>query len=386
MALSTHKIQNLPVAPDFRFLRHASTTEIPVDILQLILVHLDQPDLPTLCRVNKVCCAYAQEALYRHLSTETNFQVYNTLVESPYLAGLVRSVAVCDLFRKSDMLVLAQALRNMSSLRTLKLCFSGYHSWIVSECNFRLSSFLCHFRYDARLQAFLDSQPDLTDVTLVTTSDSPPFDYTCLPNISRIAAPLSWVQALVPNRPVSDVTILALGDMSDKYVDIDFLSRSTAAIKRLRIDSFYLDDKPAEVVESVLPSLEHLTVRATTEDYIPRVSGLASVFFSALSDDTSQGDLLTWLANLLSVLVSVQSFCIRIESNIPPSEDPRRTEANLPFITTVSSRSPHLRHFAMVYTYAPVAPHCWTRAQGQWVACRDHYPQPTQQCCPWPRP
>jgi hypothetical protein len=40
---------------------------IPVDILLLILDHVDKADLLTICLLNKICCSCSQDVLYRNI-------------------------------------------------------------------------------------------------------------------------------------------------------------------------------------------------------------------------------------------------------------------------------------------------------------------------------
>ena len=81
---------------------------IPIDVLQMILEHVDKNDLATLCRVSKIFCSYSQGVLYREIE-EGDERVIQTLAQSTDLARRVRS------FETSyTSLELAAALRNMS--------------------------------------------------------------------------------------------------------------------------------------------------------------------------------------------------------------------------------------------------------------------------------
>src|SRR3984885_9263213 len=89
-------------------------SEIPVDVLRDILDYVDKAGLATMCRVNKICCSYSQDVLYRDIYVKTP-NVQQTLAQSTDLARRVRSF---ETYYESD---LAVALRNMASLRNLKL-------------------------------------------------------------------------------------------------------------------------------------------------------------------------------------------------------------------------------------------------------------------------
>src|SRR5277367_6761491 len=65
-------------------------SEIPVDVLLDILEYVDKGDLATMCRVNKICCSYSQDVLYRDIYVG-NSKVLQTLAQSIHLAKRVRS-------------------------------------------------------------------------------------------------------------------------------------------------------------------------------------------------------------------------------------------------------------------------------------------------------
>src|ERR1700728_776714 len=105
-------------------------SEIPVDVLRDILEYVDKADLATMCRVNKVCCSYSQDVLYRDIRVETP-RVHQTLAQSTHLAKRVRSF---NSYYKDR--YLAMALRNMTSLRILK--FSSVYMELLNGCSFKL--------------------------------------------------------------------------------------------------------------------------------------------------------------------------------------------------------------------------------------------------------
>src|ERR1700733_12534021 len=71
---------------------------IPIDILRIILDHLNKADLVTICLLNKVCCSCAQDVLYRDVKSSSH-KSYRTLSTSPHLARRVRmfSFSIYDL-------------------------------------------------------------------------------------------------------------------------------------------------------------------------------------------------------------------------------------------------------------------------------------------------
>jgi hypothetical protein len=262
-------------------------SEIPVDVLLNILEHVDIADLATMCRVNKVCCPYSQDVLYREIYVETRKEssVHQTLAQSTHLAKRVRLFA--SFYKDPDLAMkrvswldssyedpdLAMALRNMTSLRILILP-NVENLDILDGCTFKLDSFdgiymNCHsesFRectisdcHDAFFRKFLRSQPSLKHLSLTSLGflESPPLEATCLPNLTRIDAPLSLLQHLIPGRPLNEVISNISGENS---IDLSFFALSTTPIQKLTID--YSDVFPTHVhlLASFLPSLTHFTL------------------------------------------------------------------------------------------------------------------------------
>src|ERR1700728_250739 len=117
-----------------------SRSEIPVDVLRDILDYVDRADLAIMCRVNTICCSCSQDVLYRDLYVKTRraSKVQQTLAQSTHLARKVRSF---DTLFNTD---LAMALRNMTSLRNLKLPID-FHIDILDGCTFKLDSLECRY-------------------------------------------------------------------------------------------------------------------------------------------------------------------------------------------------------------------------------------------------
>src|ERR1700733_1029936 len=103
-----------------------SSSNLPVDVLQVILENVDKADLLTICRVNKVCCSCSQDILYRNIYADnySQLEVCRTLAQSTHLARRVRSFSLVyyHLYPPKD---LAMAIQKMSSLRSLKLSMLG---------------------------------------------------------------------------------------------------------------------------------------------------------------------------------------------------------------------------------------------------------------------
>jgi len=107
----------VPTTWSLRYNKPTKTmVSIPVEVLLMILEHLSRRDLAKMCLVNKICCSYSQDVLYRDVSGET--LLCRMLAQSTHLARRVRS------FERrftteylDDCRFITDALRNMSSLR-----------------------------------------------------------------------------------------------------------------------------------------------------------------------------------------------------------------------------------------------------------------------------
>jgi hypothetical protein len=240
------------------------SSKIPIDILPIILENLDKPDIATVCRLNKVCCACSQPILFRDIhirECNKGLAVCWTLSRSPHLASCVRSFSIR--FRETGVHLqeyLADTLQNLSSLRHLTLSINYGFSPLPGgrTFNFKLDSFSFQLSYDQNLRSFLDSQPSLTTIDFWPNErDGPQIDATCLPNLTRVAARLCDLNYLIPGRPVSDVTCYTT---SSTVFDLNLFTRSTAPIQKLTINYSFLYPTPGSLLASVFPSLTHLTI------------------------------------------------------------------------------------------------------------------------------
>jgi hypothetical protein len=235
-------------------------SEIPVDVLLNILDHVDKAGLATICLLNKICCSCSQDVLYRDICIENlarTHRVQRTLAQSTHLARKVRSFEsdYCD----AD---LATALRNMKSLRILKLS-TDFDMDILEGCTFKLDSFECLYlnNYGKSLPKFLSSQPSLKYITLPRYFDRtmPSLEATCLPNLTRIDAWFPWLSYIIPGRPLNEVISVEYPFYQHSN-DLSFFALSTTPIQKLMIDYSYLYPTPVHLFASFLPSLTHFTL------------------------------------------------------------------------------------------------------------------------------
>jgi hypothetical protein len=248
-------------------------SEIPLDILRDILDHVDQEGLAIMCQVNKICSSYSQDVLDRdiYIKTRRASRVQQTLAQSTHLARKVRSFD-----SRYEEPVLALALRNMTSLRILKLR-TTFLMDILDGCTFKLDTFECDFVHDRNgsYQRFLNSQPSLKYVKFPMRFDTT-LEATCLPNLTRINAWFPWLPNLIPGRPLNEV-------ISDGYIanedsiDLSFFALSTTPIQKLMIDYSYLYSTPAHLLASFLPSLTHFKLSVLSHSTVFQDEGVCGL-------------------------------------------------------------------------------------------------------------
>ena len=239
------------------------SSKLSIDVLQMILDNVDEAALVAVCQVNKVCCSCSQDILYRNIIVDTDdrLQVCLTLAKSTHLARRVRSFVVTAVVCYSPK-KMAKALRNMSSLHSLTL--HSQPSYILDGCTFKLDSFTYHRQYDNHLKKFLDSQPSLTHLELLSSftarTVTVEFKASFLPNLTRVSTWFSWLPLIIPGRPVNEVNAFFEDFISEYPVNLDFFTLSTAPIRRLAIFYCYLHTTPEQLLASIFPSLVHLTI------------------------------------------------------------------------------------------------------------------------------
>jgi hypothetical protein len=243
---------------------------IPIDVLLLILEHADKSSLAKICLLNKICCSCSQDILYRNIRIKkpSDSQVYQTLAQSTHLARRVRSFEMTyyNSVEQHELLDLKKSLQNMTCLRILRHSdLSPIHD-VLEECTFRLVEFACcvYSEWEPVYQ-FLLSQPGLTVLELkrLTYYDFPEFEATFLPNLTRITAPLYFLQRIIPYRPVNEVicTRPVFGSF-----DSSFFKLSTAPIKKLTIDCSWVYPIPGHFT-SIFSSLTLLEISANSNRF-----------------------------------------------------------------------------------------------------------------------
>jgi hypothetical protein len=263
-------------------------SQIPVDIMLIILDNLDKSDLATMCRLNKLCCALAQPILFRDIRIQFHetvdpdkgltikhdrgFALCETLSQSPYLARCVRSFSV-RVFEKSMRFQtkIAKTLEFMPSIRHLGLNVHTDFNHLLKgrTFSFKLESFSFYLSYDKYLKNFLNSQPSLTTVDICLRDNSKfqyspslEFEKKCMPNLTRVTTHFIDVEKIIRGRPVSEITCIGGPGFSFRHdITLDFFALSTAPIRKLTIDYGFLyhGAKPGQL-QALFPSLAHLTL------------------------------------------------------------------------------------------------------------------------------
>jgi hypothetical protein len=226
---------------------------IPVDVFRLILEHVDRADLVKICLLNKICCSCSQDVLYREIGGGI---VCLTLAQSTHLAQRVLSFRI-----NYEHPSLAEALRNMISLRRLSLDYHNLESPTLLEgCTFKLESLDIGFPLKKPLRKFLNSQPSLTCFSFASLVRCKiPFEETCLPNLTRVAAESSYLSQLIPGRPVSEVTLI--DTYSGNWSHFTSLTLSTVPIWKLKINYWFLRASTTLApLVPIFPSLTHLAL------------------------------------------------------------------------------------------------------------------------------
>jgi hypothetical protein len=255
---------------------------IPVDVLLVILEHVDEATLATMCKLNKVCCSYSQDVLYREIRIyqRSEFGVYQTLAQSTHLARRVRSFKIPNNNQDPN---LHGALQNMINLRRLDLGCCNISN-VLDGCTFTLVSFSCSGSLFQSLYQFLLGQPSLTGISLIIyrqVDNWHEFEAACLPNLTRVTAPFSKLQQLIPNRPVKEV--FALGNVRDNNpVDISFFTLSNSPIQKLKIDYSYLYPKSGQYLASIFSSLTLLEIATNLHPFLAIVREPSPFFYVSL--------------------------------------------------------------------------------------------------------
>jgi hypothetical protein len=119
-----------------------------IDVLVLIMDHVNPSDLSSVCRVDSGFYQLASNILYRQICSLDVMCVCYTLLLRPNLAAKVRHFEIPQSrlarpFQRScsELSTIAQALRSMTGLRILHILDTSMPSWVLNDCSFRVAIF-----------------------------------------------------------------------------------------------------------------------------------------------------------------------------------------------------------------------------------------------------
>lgn len=313
---------------------YTNTHDIPSQMWETVARFLPYRDLPSLARVSSDVLPHARKAMYENIDLqsflpEAAHLCVGSLGSHPELALLVRAFKSPTLPSFNDLrgplpsLSFAFALCNMKNLVSLSL--PRFDSDIFHHTTFHLQhlSLSCETMSvpeQARFSSWLTVQNGITSLSLpaLTTKltlspclpaqrplypdhgdlgwfsfPAPPSRWLSIPNLRKLEGPISLVQGLVPNRPVSEVVVHVNKTLYDGLKPSQLMgsiAKSTASIEKLSIRSSSSAMVDARTMERLLmsagaefgPSVLHLGISWATDDEV-RVPLLYSECFRCSS-------------------------------------------------------------------------------------------------------
>ncbi|KAJ6581065.1 hypothetical protein B0H19DRAFT_1228567, partial [Mycena capillaripes] len=242
---------------------------LPLDTLDIILRHVQLADLASMCRTSKLFRPRALNALYRDLLLTNNrsLNACFSIIDEPAIASRVKSLAIYSDEAGSFYGVIQEALSvPLPKLRRLEL-FMGQDTscqWILptNPCLFQLHTFLTDFQYSSDVEAFIAGQHAIKNLTVPWGSGrdySGNLEFLGLRYLTKIFAPFTLVEALVPGRPIREVKTFR-DDLEIHPDRISCLAQSTCSIERLQLNIGFLREIGPERLAATLPSLSCLAV------------------------------------------------------------------------------------------------------------------------------
>lgn len=302
-------------SPSDRILDHVPPRPIlPAEVLDNIIQFLTQSELVSLLRTNKSLYAISARRFYHSISIHCAWQsvaFFQTALNNPSIPPLVRSldIDISDSYPlKSFYHLFHKVLQRLPALVTLLLDFPKSHSplWIFHDCTFSLENFTTSMHCTLSLALFLDTQPNITHLTLrgfqnnnisilpflgavpvSVITEGQPFKLkpTSLPNLTHfnaIHAGSSVIQAVVEHRPVEVVSIPLFPLFS--MDSLSALKYSSVPMKRLSLISFDPDAPKFlfQVLSDGFVHLEALHVVFLMTDYTKVCQCQLPLFFSSV--------------------------------------------------------------------------------------------------------
>lgn len=238
---------------------------LPLELVLAIARHLPAHDLPALALTCAAWAPVVQRVLYRHLAAPPP-ALLALLARRPHIARHVRSLYVAldsaRLYR-----LLADALANMSDLRSLHLRLDPDASWVLPRAAPypALAHFSSSFPLDDNVVRFLQRTPalrqlELNSIPLLPAAPLPSLPDSSLPRLEQFIGSARAAALIVPGRPVSSIHLNASALPDD---DIPLLARSTAPVLVL---AAVTNSPPLSFLQLLLrhfPHLAYLRVMST---------------------------------------------------------------------------------------------------------------------------
>ncbi|KAA1470821.1 hypothetical protein DENSPDRAFT_836711 [Dentipellis sp. KUC8613] len=278
------------------------TLPLPVEIMDEIFQYLpSDTHFPSLLRANSRIHEIALRQLYSNIDVVRGAQAIQLLAslikyDKPKPTAVPASSRPRHFTRRHDLIkglridfcdnqlsvnalvLIHDALRKLPRLTGLTIEFSSTDnrrllSWIFPlDAPFKLKTFVTSVRYEPRLARFLESQPELLDLSLRGLQSITPFTLKpdALPRLQTfrsVHAGPTVIAEIVANRPVQGVSLSLYSDHD--FCALSMLALSSATVKRLTI--LILDyAAPSELLPQVaahLPDLEALHIVALVAQY-----------------------------------------------------------------------------------------------------------------------
>ncbi|KAF9815232.1 hypothetical protein IEO21_04679 [Rhodonia placenta] len=249
---------------------------LPVELLELIVEHLPQRDIPSVLRANSLFHDISVRVLYREILEMSPLKCVtclSTLASKPTHARFVHRLQIDWSGHKvigTLLRLLQRALQQVKSLRHLSLELSSQDnqfnfSWLFSGVQFSLHTLATSARCDGALAEFLETQPLIHELSLRGFQTSMPFilSPSALPRLTSVRsvhAGIPVLEQVIRGRPVEAVSISLFAE--DGYAILDTVRSSSRPIKRITVMA--LDNRqPSKLLLEMserFPQLEALHV------------------------------------------------------------------------------------------------------------------------------
>ncbi|KAJ7886033.1 hypothetical protein B0H13DRAFT_901990 [Mycena leptocephala] len=325
---------------------------LPLDMLDVILRHVRGSDLASVCRTSRLFRTHALTALYRDLLLTDNrsLNACFSIIDDPSLAARVKCLAIHSDDAGSFYGVIQETLALLPNLQALELFFpTASAQWIlpISSCPFQLHTFLTDFQYTSDVGTFIASQHSLKKLTVPWSGGrayTGNLEFLGLRYLTKIFAPFTLVEALVPGRPIREVKTFR--DALDIYPDrVRCLAESTVGVERLHLNIAFLLEIGPELLAATLPSLSCLAIIVDDEYKEP------------------EEQLMVWISSFLARFPPLHCFNVRLDMRLPWQMMEHQ------YLTALSSTDQELQYFAVSALSRSRSGYAGKRVGKRWTEC-----------------